>query len=65
MAETVKVVSGELEITNTPANVISTLTKEEVTEEVDRAQTKVHHLYLDVSAAEVELNKWQTREALL
>ncbi|MEE9581212.1 MAG: hypothetical protein V3V74_07855 [Nitrosomonadaceae bacterium] len=65
MAQTVEVVSGELEITDTPVSVISTLTKNEVTGKVAEAQTKVDHLYLDTSAAELELAKWQTREALL
>jgi hypothetical protein len=58
MAEKIKIVDGELEITKSEDVVISTLTREEVVGKKAEAQTKVDHLELDLAVAQTEVTKW-------
>ena len=61
MAEKIKVVNGELEITITSGEVISTMSREEVVGKKAEAQTKVDHLNIDVAEAQAEVTKWDDR----
>jgi hypothetical protein len=58
MAETSKIVDGQLELTKTGDSVISTLTREEVVRKKAEVQTEVDHLKLDLAEAEIEVTKW-------
>ena len=59
MAETYKKLSdGILEITDTPSKKISTMSKQEIEGKVAEAQTKVDHLNLDLTTAQVEVDKY-------
>jgi hypothetical protein len=58
MAEKIKIVDGELEITKSENVVISTMTKEEVIGKKAETQTKVDHLNIDLAKAQAKVTKW-------
>lgn len=58
MAETGKITDGVLKITKTGDSVITTMIKEEVAGKIAEAQTKIDHLNIDITEAEVERIKW-------
>lgn len=58
MAEKIEVIDGELKITKTPDEVISTMTRKEVEDKKAESQTKVDHLNIDLTEAQAEVNKW-------
>ncbi|MHC4891739.1 MAG: hypothetical protein ACYTEO_20000 [Planctomycetota bacterium] len=58
MAEKIKIVDGDLEITKTGDSVVTTLTRAEVVGKKAEAQTKVDHLNIDLAEAQAEVVKW-------
>lgn len=58
MAEKIKIVNGELEITKSEDVVVSTITREEVVGKKAEAQTAVDHMKIDLAEAEAERDKW-------
>ena len=58
MSKKTEIVNGELKITDTPDEVISTMTRKEVEGKKAEAQTKVDHLNIDLAEAVTERDKW-------
>ena len=61
MAEKIKIVDGELELTTTGDSIVTTLTREEVVGKKAEAQTKLDHLNIDTAEAQAEVDKWDDR----
>lgn len=59
MAETKKIVDGNLEITKTSDVVVTTMTEEEVVGKIAEVQTKIDHLNVNVNVAEAEKSRWE------
>ncbi len=57
MAETSKIVDGQIEITKTGDTITTTMSLTEVIGKRAEAQTKVDHLNIDLVEAQVEVTK--------
>jgi hypothetical protein len=60
MAESIKIINGELEITKSQDIIISTMTKNEILDKRAELQTKVDHLKIDLTTTQAEILKWDT-----
>ena len=58
MAETSKIVNGQLELTDTGDVKKTTMTRKEVVGKKAEAQTVVDHFLIDLANAQVEVTKW-------
>ena len=65
MAETRRVVDGNIEITRTDEVVVETLTREEVEGKKAESQTTLDHLNIDVRNAQAEIDKWESYLVLI
>jgi len=61
MAEKIEVINGELKLTKTGDEVITTMTREDVIGKKAEAQTKVDHMTIDLAEAQTEVVKWDER----
>ena len=62
MARICEIVDGNLEVTESDAVTVTTLTLEEVVAKKDEAQTIVDHLTIDTAAAQSDVDMWQSWE---
>ena len=58
MAEKTEIINGELKLTKTGDEIITTMTRAEVVGKKAEAQTKVDHLNIDLIEAQAEVTKW-------
>lgn len=65
MAEKIEIIDGELKLTKTDDEIITTMTKEEVVDKIAETQTKVDHLNIDLIEAKTEKAKWDVRLAAI